>query len=62
MAPETPRVLRARADECERQAADAKSPAVRATMLNVAARWLALAEESEARLMPREHKGPSAGG
>jgi ribosomal protein L34 len=51
--PETPQILRERAVECERQAAEATLPEVRKTLLNVAARWRALADEGEEVLASR---------
>jgi hypothetical protein len=51
MTPETPEMLRDLAAEAERQAAEAKSSAIRETMLRVAARLraCALADEDEMR-------------
>jgi hypothetical protein len=49
MTPETPQMLRGFAAEAERQATEAQSLAIRETMLRVAARLRALADEDEAR-------------
>ena len=49
-AAETPQDFRDRADECERLAATATSPEARETMIYVASRWRAMAEEDEKRL------------
>jgi hypothetical protein len=46
---QAPPTLRDRAAECERQAAEIKSPEVREALLQVASRWPKLAEEDEAR-------------
>ena len=51
MTPETPQMMRDRAAECERKAVDIKSPEIRETLLHVAARWRAMADEDEARAL-----------
>jgi len=48
MTPETPQMLRDRAAEAERQAAEATLPRVRETLLYGAVRWRELADEDEA--------------
>jgi hypothetical protein len=53
MTPETPQMLRARAAECERKAAEVKSPEARESLLHVAARWRELADEDEGLLALR---------
>jgi hypothetical protein len=47
--PRTPQDYRARADECERLAADAITPSTREIMLYLAARWRSLADADEAK-------------
>jgi hypothetical protein len=49
MLPKTPQDFRDRAAECERLAVAATNPATRETLLYVACRWLALAEDDERR-------------
>jgi len=49
MATETPPDFRDRAAECDRLAATALNPKTRETMLYIASRWRALADENEAR-------------
>ena len=49
--PKTPQYLRERAEACERLAATA-TPETRETMLYLAARWGALADEDEAKQHP----------
>jgi hypothetical protein len=44
----TPTEIRAHADECERYASAAISPTNQQLLLNIAARWRALADEDEA--------------
>jgi hypothetical protein len=56
MVAETPQDFRDRAAECERLAEKATQPEPRETMLYVASRWRALAEEDEARLKPSKPK------
>jgi hypothetical protein len=53
MTRETPQMLRDRAAECERQAAEAKDPKVRETLLRVASRYRKLADEDERLLAQR---------
>jgi hypothetical protein len=48
-----PRIFRERAAECERLAAETKNPHDRETLLYVASRWRAMADEDERRLQPR---------
>jgi hypothetical protein len=48
------RYCRERAIECERIAATFRSPDYRQTLLYVASRWRAMAEEDERRLEPPE--------
>lgn len=50
--PRTPQDFRDRAAECERLAEQFANPAVRETMLHVAATWRRLADEDEARMQP----------
>jgi hypothetical protein len=50
--PKTPEDYRERAAECKRLAEDA-TPTTRETMLYLANRWRALADEDEARSKPR---------
>jgi hypothetical protein len=56
MVAETPQDFRDRAAECERLAATATNPEARETMIYVASRWRALAEEDEKRLRSRKPK------
>jgi hypothetical protein len=56
--PKTLQYLRDRAEACERLAETATSPEVRETMLYLASRWRALAEEGEARQHPFRRTGP----
>jgi hypothetical protein len=60
MTPKTPQDFRERAAECERLAEKAIRPEYRETLLYVASRWRALAEEDEARLWPRKQEAESA--
>jgi hypothetical protein len=57
MSPTTPGDFRARAEECERLAAEATSDTVRETLLYVAARWRILAAEDEATQPPPQQNG-----
>jgi hypothetical protein len=50
--PQTIRHQRDRAEACERLAETATSPETRETMLYLASRWRALADEDEAKLRP----------
>lgn len=56
--PQTLRYLRERAEACERLAETATSPETRETMLYLASRWRALADEDEAKLHPSQRTGP----
>ena len=58
--PRTPQEFRERAAECERLAASAPTPETRETMLYVASRWRAMAEEDEARLKAPKRKANPA--
>ena len=49
LSPRTPQAFRERAEECERLADEATSLSVRETMLYLAMRWRALADENEAK-------------
>jgi hypothetical protein len=49
MPPENPQMLRDRAAEWERQAGDTQSPDIRETLLHVATRLRAMADEDERR-------------
>lgn len=60
MTPRTPQDFRERAAECERLAELASRPETRETLLYVASRWLALAEEDEARLRKAKHEANPA--
>ena len=60
MTPRTPQERRQLADECERLAAEAALPEARETLLRLASRWRALADEDEMRLRPRKRKTESA--
>jgi hypothetical protein len=54
MAPEDgPEEFRKRAAECERLAETSGDPRARETLLHVASRWRAMADEDERRLQPR---------
>ena len=55
--PQTIRYLRERAEACERLAETATSPETRETMLYLALRWRALADEDEAKLRPSGRTG-----
>jgi hypothetical protein len=59
MSPKTPQDFRERAAECERLAETAKNPATRETLLYLASRWRALAEEDEGQSKPRKRKDES---
>ena len=50
--PKTPQDFRARAASCERLADSATSPETRETMLYLASRWRALADQDEAKRKP----------
>jgi hypothetical protein len=52
--PRTPTDYQERAAECERLAEGATAPTTRETMLYLANRWRAVANEDEARGQPRE--------
>ena len=56
--PQTLRYLRDRAEACERLAETTISPETRETMLYLASRWRALADEDEAKLRPFRRTGP----
>ena len=66
MAPQTSAYYRARAEQCERLAADSTSPESREIMTFLAHRWRALIAENKARKnrlrwrkkVPAEVKGP----
>ena len=60
MAPgDEPLHFRERAAECERLANITKNPDYRETLLYVAMRWRAMADEDERRLRPVELETPS---
>ena len=54
MTPKTPQDFLDRADECERLAEISKNPEARETLLYVASRWRALAEQDKALVKARE--------
>ena len=54
MQSETSRDMRKRAAECERLAKQTETPSARETLLYVAGRWRALADEDERRRPPNK--------
>ena len=59
MPPETPKDFRERAANCRLMAAAVKDPKVRETLLYVASRWIALAEDDERQWPLQAQNGKS---